>query len=64
MGAIKQAQIEEEDRQRRLMRDPDWPRCDRCSEPIDYDMVPLDDIGEINPFFVPNLCSRCKYMAG
>lgn len=61
MGAYKQAQLEEEDRQRRRMRKDDWPRCDRCSEPIDYDMVPLTDDGIINPFFTPDLCSRCKY---
>ena len=62
MGVIKQAQIEQEDRERKRMREPDWPRCNRCSEPVDYEKVQLDEEGNINPFFIPSLCFRCEYM--
>lgn len=62
MGAIKQAQIEEDERNRMRTQEPGWPRCNRCSEPIEFDLVDLDNEGNIDPFCIPSLCSRCKYM--
>lgn len=62
MGAYKQAMIEEEDRHHRMMQTDNWPKCDRCTEPVDYDLVDLDENGEPSEYQDSSLCSYCEHM--
>lgn len=41
MGSAYQSKVEEEDRQRKRMQEGDWPGCDRCGSPLDWENVEL-----------------------
>ena len=62
MGAYKQAQIEEEDNRFSRMRMDDWPRCIRCTEPIDYEMVDLEDDGNVSEYQFNSMCAYCAHI--
>jgi MinD superfamily P-loop ATPase len=61
MGSVKDAELERMGKEEARMSAKDWPRCDRCSDPIDYDLVQLEDD---KPVDWPGLCSYCEHMCG
>lgn len=62
MGTAKDQMLEEMDKEDARMHKPDWPKCIRCTEPIDFDLVELDEeTGE--PLDYPSLCSYCEHMS-
>lgn len=61
MGGYKQEIMDEEKRQQEVMEKEDWPRCVRCKNPIEFELVHMDEEGE--PVTDVSLCAYCDNLA-
>lgn len=61
MGGWKQGVLEEESRQQAVMEKENWPRCVRCGNPIEWELVHMDEEGE--PVTDVSLCGYCQHLA-